>query len=643
MINILTLNELKELVELTEREDTTWTRWINQATNDVDNLCNGFVLKTFESTTDEYRITKLKYAIANTVEGYDQNARLFGKSGTTTGGGDAPFSLTTQSDNSAIEYKRQDIIKSLVSGGWYKNLAMDLETPLKDELTNEQTTKLVEFLSGLFLRTDGTNEYLGDILNFANGGDIVNSGNIVAIDDGFEKTITGYKFEPNADSVINKANMIYDPADAEYKFIDKVDKIAFFGKDLNKALTRQETYNLLSASNTLWNAAYSYEEDVAVLYTFTKGGKEFIGQAISLIDNNMGHNPADGGAFWKLYESTGTTDITEIVDKVIEQVEPTIDNQITTGIDDGLKALPTVNYVSEFAKQTISFDTEADFEAFKTETNTTDADYEDVSGGGTATGDVTLDTAQTITGIKTFENGIKNNLVEVNGKSLIVKNSGGGSNYFEIEQTYTSGYKNWFGVLFFRTTGTSREELSSIQVRQDDGLYISTVNDLILNAANIKVGDKRIQQVGTPTANTDAANKKYVDDNVLLKQNKLTAGTNIDITDNVISATGGGGGSSVVSVDSGEIKELPLIISGSKVYVRFLEFKFMSAEAGHIIDFNFPNLNQKYLRYSILERPRIGSTCDNIVAKAAYSGGSQVRLFFTAKYEHTYYITVEAA
>ena len=35
--------------------------------------------------------------------------------------------------------------------------------------------------------------------------------------------------------------------------------------------------------------------------------------------------------------------------------------------------------------------------------------------------------------------------------------------------------------------------------------------------------------------------KKYVDDNVLLKQNKLTAGTNITITDDVISASGGGG------------------------------------------------------------------------------------------------------
>ena len=520
--------------------------------------------------------------------------------------------MTTQSDNSAIEYKRQDIIKSLVSGGWYKNLAMDLETPLKDELTNEQTTKLVEFLSGLFLRTDGSNEYLADILNFANGGDIINAGNIVAIDDGFEKTITGYKFEPNADSVINKANMIYDPADAEYKFIDKVDKIAFFGKDLNKALTRQETYNLLSASNTLWNAAYSYEEDVAVLYTFTKAGKEFIGQAISLIDNNTGHNPADGGVFWKVFESTGTADITEIVDKVVEQVEPIIDEKF--------EVLPTIDYVSEYANQTISFDTEADFEAFKTETGTDDTFYEDVAGGGTGTGDVTLDTDQTITGEKTFSNKLTLN------KNLNFEIAGSNASFIDW-------YKDGTRIAYLGKGSSSNNTIT----------LSAETNDLILNAANIKVGDKRIQQVGTPTANTDAANKKYVDDNVLLKQNKLTAGTNIDITDNVISATGGGGGSSVVSVDSGEIKELPLIISGSKVYVRFLEFKFMSAEAGHIIDFNFPNLNQKYLRYSILERPRIGSTCDNIVAKAAYSGGSQVRLFFTAKYEHTYYITVEAA
>ena len=50
------------------------------------------------------------------------------------------------------------------------------------------------------------------------------------------------------------------------------------------------------------------------------------------------------------------------------------------------------------------------------------------STGGGGGGDVPIDTAQNITGIKTFTNGIKNNLVEVNVKSLIVKHSGGGGN-----------------------------------------------------------------------------------------------------------------------------------------------------------------------------------------------------------------------
>ncbi|MGL5855429.1 MAG: hypothetical protein ACRCYA_09355 [Cetobacterium sp.] len=42
---------------------------------------------------------------------------MFGKDGTTTGGGDAPFTLSTQSNNAILEYKRQDIIKNLVAGG----------------------------------------------------------------------------------------------------------------------------------------------------------------------------------------------------------------------------------------------------------------------------------------------------------------------------------------------------------------------------------------------------------------------------------------------------------------------------------------------------------------------------------------------
>ena len=134
------------------------------------------------------------------------------------------------------------------------------------------------------------------------------------------------------------------------------------------------------------------------------------------------------------------------------------------------------------------------------------------STGGAAAG-VTLDTAQTITGVKTFENGIKNNLVEVDGKSLIIKNSNTAASYLEVESVYSgSGYKNWFGIQLFRTTGTSRSRLANLEIRQDDGLYIACANDVSIQGSNIKFNNVRLQQVGAPTADYDAATKKYVDD-----------------------------------------------------------------------------------------------------------------------------------
>ena len=133
----------------------------------------------------------------------------------------------------------------------------------------------------------------------------------------------------------------------------------------------------------------------------------------------------------------------------------------------------------------------------------------------TVSGGVTIDTAQNITGIKTFTNGIKNNFVEVDGKSLIIKNSNGAASYLEVESVYSgSGYKNWFGIQLFRTTGTSRPRLANLEIRQDDGLYIACANDVSIQGANIKFNSVRLQQVGAPTADYDAATKKYVDDAV---------------------------------------------------------------------------------------------------------------------------------
>ena len=146
-------------------------------------------------------------------------------------------------------------------------------------------------------------------------------------------------------------------------------------------------------------------------------------------------------------------------------------------------------------------------------TNITIADNVISASGGSGSGDVTLDTAQTITGIKTFSNGVKNNFVEVDGKSLIIKNSNTSASYLEIESAYSgSGYKNWFGIQLFRTTGASRSRLANLEIRQDDGLYIACVNDVSIQGSNIKFNNVRLQQVGTPTADADAATKKYVDD-----------------------------------------------------------------------------------------------------------------------------------
>ena len=57
------------------------------------------------------------------------------------------------------------------------------------------------------------------------------------------------------------------------------------------------------------------------------------------------------------------------------------------------------------------------------------------------------------------------------------------------------------------------------------------------SGSSVDVMSSKITNLATPTANTDASTKKYVDDGLATKQNTLTAGANITITGDEISAT----------------------------------------------------------------------------------------------------------
>ncbi len=83
-------------------------------------------------------------------------------------------------------------------------------------------------------------------------------------------------------------------------------------------------------------------------------------------------------------------------------------------------------------------------------------------------------------------------------------------------------------------SATSSDGESLWEVNKDNPNFINSKDD-----KGISANDKRIIDVGTPTFETDATTKEYVDNLLDKKQEKLTAGTNIIIDeDNVISSSG---------------------------------------------------------------------------------------------------------
>ena len=114
-------------------------------------------------------------------------------------------------------------------------------------------------------------------------------------------------------------------------------------------------------------------------------------------------------------------------------------------------------------------------------TNITIADNVISSTGGSG-GGVSLDTAQTITGVKTFNANVK-----VDGEK-----------YF------------YFGEKWIRDSGTALELVTTNT--QPIAHYVNGIERFTIKNNEIDAKNTRITNVGAPTTDKDAATKKYVDD-----------------------------------------------------------------------------------------------------------------------------------
>lgn len=200
-----------------------------------------------------------------------------------------------------------------------------------------------------------------------------------------------------------------------YYEIDSVPNIAFFGNNdrgtysaiergevkqiLNdNYLTKEQTLRVIYASGIVWNSRLNYErgwitQEVVnnVLYWY------------EALEDNTNKRPSQNPSVWRQLEAQ-SIDLNAIVEQMKPYLEVEITEEVGQQIIEQLNNLPTLEYVEQNREQVLLFNSEQDFINFKNETGTTDRDYENVPfETGTANG-VTLDTAQTITGAKTFSN-----------------------------------------------------------------------------------------------------------------------------------------------------------------------------------------------------------------------------------------------
>lgn len=215
-------------------------KWIIQATDDINGLCNGRVYAEWDlldetSIIDEQRASYLQKAIGKWVEFIICTGHIWANREDVVQG-NIPISIRTESKNNEIEFQRKDIIKLLKIGHWYQEVFLDGVSAASCENTSFSYDDLIKYLNNLYLRTDGKNWPYAN-LDFAGWG-INNVGNITAA----VPTTVG------ANSVIDGfilRNCIYeiDPDNIRFATYDRVGVVKIDYKTM-----RVDTDGLISAN-----------------------------------------------------------------------------------------------------------------------------------------------------------------------------------------------------------------------------------------------------------------------------------------------------------------------------------------------------------------------------------------------------------
>lgn len=109
--------------------------------------------------------------------------------------------------------------------------------------------------------------------------------------------------------------------DGEYKPIQDIDNLAFFGNDSSQAMTRQETYNAIWNS-MFYNPNVTYPNE-AIIRVYNER-KNLVYTFKSNQDNNKGHHPLldnENQFWWKEVGVADKVDFDELVDRVINAKE----------------------------------------------------------------------------------------------------------------------------------------------------------------------------------------------------------------------------------------------------------------------------------------------------------------------------------